>query len=71
MAGPLSAETRLDVWMVRAFRPGCYGYSLSRMLPELAIMCLYGVLVSLVPIVMPCDSALIPVLPAAPRRALE
>ena len=45
----------------------CYGCSLSRTLPELAIRCLYRVLASRVTIVMPCESALIPVPSAAPR----
>ena len=45
----------------------CYSCSLSRTLPELAIRCLYGDLERLMIIVMPCESALIPVPSAAPR----
>ena len=60
-----------DVWTVRALLSGSFGCSLSHMLPELAIMCLFRYLVIFVTIVMPCDAALVPVLPAAPRRALE
>ena len=41
-----------------------YSFSLSRILSELALMCLYGVLEGQATIVKPCDSALIPVLPA-------
>ena len=44
-----------------------FSRSLSCTLPELAIRCLYGDLVSRVTIVMPCESALIPVPSAAPR----
>ena len=65
--GPLCAETRQDSWTVRAFLSGSFGSSLSRILSELAIRCLYGDLASRVTIVMPCESALIPVPSAAPR----
>ena len=44
-----------------------FGSSLSRILSELAIRSLYGDLVSLVTIVMPCESALVPVPSAAPK----
>ena len=59
-----------DRWTVRAFRPGSYGCSTSRMLPELAMMMLFRFLVSLEPIVKRCDSALVPVPSAAPRRGV-
>ena len=58
-----TAETRLDSWTVRELCSPFYGCSLSRTLPELAIRCLYGDLVSRVTIVMPCGSALVPVQP--------
>ena len=41
------------------------------MLPELAIVCLYGDLEGQVTIVKPCDSALVPVPSAAPRRGVR
>ena len=40
------------------------------MLPKLAIMCLYGDLVTLVTIVKPCGSRFVPVPSAAPRRGV-
>ena len=41
------------------------------MLPKLAIMCLYGDLVTLVTIVKPCGSRFVPVPSAAPRRGVR
>ena len=46
-----------------------YGFSLSRILSELAMMCLYGDLELQLAFVLRCDSALVPVLPAAPKAS--
>ena len=66
-APSLCAETRQDSWTVRALLSGSFGSSLSRILPELAMRCLYGDLVCGVTIVMPSESALVPVPSAAPK----
>ena len=60
----------LDSETERKSIPGSCGSSPSRTLPELAIMCLYCVLVSLVTIVKRCNSAFVPVPSAAPRRGV-
>ena len=52
--------------MVREIRSPCYRRSLSCIRPELAMMCLYGDIVSRVTIVKRCDIALVPVPSAAP-----
>ena len=65
--GPLCAERRQDLQTVRQLLRQPFSRSLSCTLPELAIRCLYGDLASRVTIVMPCESAFIPVPSAAPR----
>ena len=52
---------------MRALRSGSFDGSLSRMLPELATVTLFRVLVSFELIVKGCCVALVPVLPAAPN----
>ena len=52
---------------MRALRSGSFDGSLSRMLPELATVTLFRVLVSFELIVKGCGVALVPVLPAAPN----
>ena len=64
--GPLSAQDDAGLELVRAFRSGSFGRSLSCMLPELAMMMLFRVLVRFFLILNPCDSMLVTVLPAAP-----
>ena len=56
---------------MRALRSGSFGCSLSRMLPELAIMCLYGDLEGQATIVEPCGSRFVPVPSAAPKRGVR
>ena len=46
-----------------------YGFSLSRILSGLAMMCLYGDLVLYATIVMPCVSVFVAVLPAASKTS--
>ena len=64
--GPLCAETRQDLQTVRQPQPRSYSLSLNRILPELAMRCLYGDLEGQETIVMPWNTAFIPVPSAAP-----
>ena len=69
LAGSLSTESEKVVELVRPFRSPPYRLSLSGMLPELAMWCLYGVLEGEATIVKRCDSVMFPVLSVAPRRS--
>ena len=51
---------------MRGFLSRSFGFPLSRMLPDLAMWCLYGDLEGEVTIVKPCDLVLVPV-PSAAR----
>ena len=65
--GPLCAETNQDLQTVRQPPSRSYCLSLSCILPELAMRCLYGDLASRVTIVTPCESALVPLPSVAPK----
>ena len=68
MAGPPASEPRRALELVRALRSGSFNYSLSRTLSEVAMECLYGLLVPRVTIVKRCDIIVVPVPSVAPRR---
>ena len=61
-------RARPVVKLVREIPSPPYGLSLIGMLPDLAMWCRYGDLVSRVTILTPCDTMLVPVPSAAPRR---
>ena len=68
LAGPPATEPRQALELVRKICGPPYGLSLIGMQPDLAIWCRYGDLVSRVTILTPCDTMLVPVPSAAPRR---
>ena len=69
LAGSLSTESEKVVELVRALCSPVYRLSLSGMLPDLAMRCLYRLLATQVTIVKRCDSVMFPVLSVAPRRS--
>ena len=60
-----------DSWTVRELPPRPYGVCLSGILSELAMMCLYGDPEALAPIVMPCESMFVTVLPLSSHPAAD
>ena len=59
LAGPSAAEPDRTLELVREPPSPLFGLCLSGMLPDLAMWCLYRVLVSRVTILKPCDSVLV------------
>ena len=56
---------------MRELLPRPYGVCLSGILSELAMMCLYRVPEALTPIVMPCESMFVTVLPLRSHPAAD
>ena len=63
---PTAAEPDRTLKLVRKMPDPLFGLCLIGMLPDLAMWCLYGDLVSRVTILKPCESRLVPV-PSAAR----